>query len=178
MLGDFRRLWRKYRVNCYIITAKSSKLKTSARLDLIMLNIVTIHAIRKTLSLPKTSKTLLLSLAVSDVGVGLLSQPFYTALLVGLLQQHNPGCEAYTVFTVITYVFCMASFFKFRQIFGNSPSSQISRTCDSLACCCYGDFNMAAKSIFSFDDFMGWIQCLLSCGASPRSCFARSYSNG
>ena len=77
----------------------------------IMLNIVTIHAIRKTLSLPKTSKTLLLSLAISDVGVGLLSQPFYTALLVGLLQQRNPGCEAYTVFTVITYVFCMASFF-------------------------------------------------------------------
>ena len=38
--------------------------------------IVTIHAIRKTLSLPKTSKTLLLSLAFSDVGVGLLSQPF------------------------------------------------------------------------------------------------------
>ena len=37
----------------------------------IMLNIVTIHAMRKSLSLPKTLKTLLLSLAVSDVGVGL-----------------------------------------------------------------------------------------------------------
>ena len=36
----------------------------------IMFNIVTIHAIRKTSSLPKTLKTLLLSLAVSDVGVG------------------------------------------------------------------------------------------------------------
>ena len=35
-----------------------------------MLNIVSIHAIRKTSSLPKTLKTLLLSLAVSDVGVG------------------------------------------------------------------------------------------------------------
>ena len=41
----------------------------------IMLNIVTIHAIRKTPSLPKTLKTLLLSLAVSDVGVGFLVQP-------------------------------------------------------------------------------------------------------
>ena len=40
-----------------------------------MLNIVTIHAIRKTPSLPKTLKTLLLSLAVSDVGVGFLVQP-------------------------------------------------------------------------------------------------------
>ena len=48
----------------------------------IMLNIVTIHAITKTSSLPKTLKTLLLSLAVSDVGVGLLVQPFYTSLLV------------------------------------------------------------------------------------------------
>ena len=37
----------------------------------IMLNIVTIHAIRKTSSLPKALKTLLLSLAVSDVAVGL-----------------------------------------------------------------------------------------------------------
>ena len=36
----------------------------------IMLNIVTIYAMRKTLSLPKTLKTLLLSLAVSDIGVG------------------------------------------------------------------------------------------------------------
>ena len=36
----------------------------------IMLNIVSILAIRKTPSLPKTLKTLLLSLAVSDVGVG------------------------------------------------------------------------------------------------------------
>ena len=36
-----------------------------------MLNIVTIHAIRKTPSLSKNLKTLLLSLAVSDLGVGL-----------------------------------------------------------------------------------------------------------
>ena len=43
----------------------------------IMLNIVTIHAIRKSPSLPKTLKTLLLSLAVSDVGAGFLGQPFY-----------------------------------------------------------------------------------------------------
>ena len=129
----------------------------------IMLNILTIHAIRKTLSLPKTSKTLLLSLAVSDVGVGLLSQPFYTALLVGLLQQHSPSCKAYTVFTVITYVFCMASFF-----------GVVALSLDRFL----AEINMAAKCIFFFDDFMGCGQCLLSCGASPRSCFTRSHSNG
>ena len=46
-----------------------------------MLNCVTIHAIRKTSSLPRPLKTLLLSLAVSDLGVGLLVQPLYIALL-------------------------------------------------------------------------------------------------
>ena len=76
----------------------------------IMLNIVTIHAIRKTSSLPKTLKTLLLSLAVSDVGVGLLGQPVYISLLTKLLQQNNPGCRTYKVFAVIGYFFSAASF--------------------------------------------------------------------
>ena len=40
----------------------------------IMLNIVTLRAMRKTLSLPKTLKTLLVSLAVSDVGDGWFSE--------------------------------------------------------------------------------------------------------
>ena len=44
-----------------------------------MLNIVTIHAIRKTPSLSKNLKTLLLSLAVSDLGVGLVVQPLFVA---------------------------------------------------------------------------------------------------
>ena len=47
-----------------------------------MLNIVTIHAIRKTPSLSKNLKTLLLSLAVSDLGVGLVVQPSYVARLI------------------------------------------------------------------------------------------------
>ena len=37
----------------------------------IMLNVVTIYAMRKTSSLPNTLKKLLLNLAVTDVGVGL-----------------------------------------------------------------------------------------------------------
>ena len=48
----------------------------------IMLNVVTIHAIRKTSSLPKTLRTLILSLAVSDVFVGLMIQPFYISVLL------------------------------------------------------------------------------------------------
>ena len=77
----------------------------------IMLNIVTIHAIRKTSSLPNTLKTLLLNLAVSDIGVGVFVQPFYTSLLVKWLQQNNPGCQTYMVFVITTSSFYQASFF-------------------------------------------------------------------
>ena len=77
----------------------------------IMLNIVTIHAIKKTSSLPKTLKTLLLSLAVSDVGVGLLGQPFYTSLVVEWLHRNNPGCNTNLVFIFIVNTFSLASFF-------------------------------------------------------------------
>ena len=77
----------------------------------IMLNIVTIHAIRKTSSLPNTLKTLLLNLAVSDIGVGLFVQPFYTSLLVKWLRQNNPGCNTYMVFVITTSSFYQASFF-------------------------------------------------------------------
>ena len=58
-----------------------------------MLNSVTIQAIRKTSSLPKPLKTLLLSLAVSDLGVGLLVLPLCIALLIMKLEtnvENNP----------------------------------------------------------------------------------------
>ena len=45
----------------------------------IMLNCVTIHAIRRTPSLPQALKILLLNLAVSDLGAGLVVQPCYVA---------------------------------------------------------------------------------------------------
>ena len=45
----------------------------------IMLNSVTIYAMRRNLSMPRNLKTLLLSLAVSDLGVGLIVQPLYIA---------------------------------------------------------------------------------------------------
>ena len=47
----------------------------------IVFNSLTIQAIRKTPSLPKPLKTLLLSLAVSDVAVGLIAQPFFIVSL-------------------------------------------------------------------------------------------------
>ena len=77
----------------------------------IMLNVITMHAIRKTSSLPKTLKALLLSLAVSDFGVGVLSQPLYTSLLVKWLRKSIPSCGNYKVFLVIMLLFSLASLF-------------------------------------------------------------------
>ena len=63
-----------------------------------MLNILTIQALRKTPSLPKTLKTLLLSLAVSDLVVGLLVQLLYVAILVMNIQQNTESIAYVTVY--------------------------------------------------------------------------------
>ena len=75
-----------------------------------MLNIVTIYAIYKTSTMPKTLKTLLLSLACSDVAVGLFSQPLYTFFLFNWLRLHNPGCNTQQVRTISITLFSGASF--------------------------------------------------------------------
>ena len=76
----------------------------------IMLNIVTIHAIRKTPSLSKPLKTLLLSLAVSDLGVGLTAQPLFVAYHVMQLKQVD-NSRIYYAFLVSTNLFSYASSF-------------------------------------------------------------------
>ena len=90
-----------------------------------MLNILTIHAIRKTSSLPKPLKTLLLSIAVSDLGVGFLAQPLYIAWMVSCVTLKNILC--YTInfhYTLVLY--CCDH--KCIQILGYSSLSQISGT--------------------------------------------------
>ena len=81
----------------------------------VMLNTITILAIRKTLLLPRALKTLLLSLAVSDLGVGLLLQPLYIAVLVLELKQrreNNPSYDmTYKAFLITGNLFFYASFF-------------------------------------------------------------------
>ena len=79
----------------------------------IALNIITIQALRNTSSLPSTLKTLLLSLAVSDLGVGLLVHPLYIARLVMNTEQSSNISAyhgVYTVHLIIGYVFSNASF--------------------------------------------------------------------
>ena len=53
----------------------------------IMLNIVLIFALRRTSSLPKTLKALILSLTVSDLDIGLVVQPLYMARMLMQIQQ-------------------------------------------------------------------------------------------
>ena len=52
-----------------------------------MLNIVLIFALRRTSSLPKTLKALILSVAVSDLGIGLVAQPLYITRMIMQIQQ-------------------------------------------------------------------------------------------
>ena len=77
----------------------------------IVLNIVTIVAVRKTLFLPRTLRTLLLSLAVSDVGVGLSVHPFHISLLAKWIEKSIPSCSAHNVFLNLAYFLGTASFF-------------------------------------------------------------------
>ena len=80
-----------------------------------MLNSISIHAIRKTASLLKILKTLLLSLAVSDLGVGSLVQPLYIAHLAMELEQNAEDNPAYNhnvskTFLILANLFANASY--------------------------------------------------------------------
>ena len=96
-------LYSSYIVNCVFNAFTSYTAVT--------LNILTIHAINKTLSLPKPLKTLLLSVAVSDLGVGLLAQPLYITLMGRLLQQNKISGATITAFNFIRGLFVYTSFF-------------------------------------------------------------------
>ncbi|CAH3038128.1 unnamed protein product [Porites evermanni] len=74
----------------------------------IMLNIVAIIALRKTPSLPKPLKILLLSISASDLCVGLLVQPLYVALAV--IDERNPiFAPLARVNTIAATIFCTAT---------------------------------------------------------------------
>ena len=100
---EAEKLYSMY-IICAVINALSSY-------TTIILNSITIHAMRKPSPLAMSLKSLLMSLAVSDLGVGLVVQTFAIQLLVKWLQQDNPTCTTYTTFTVILTFFSFASFF-------------------------------------------------------------------
>ena len=78
----------------------------------IMLNIVTIHALRKTSALSKSLKAFLQSLAVSDLGVGLLGQPLNIAYLVALSRWNlSNHANLKVAWRVVLEFLCFSSFF-------------------------------------------------------------------
>ena len=79
-----------------------------------MLNIVAIYAIRKTSSLSKNLKTLLLSLAVSDLGVGLLAQPMFVAYVMDS-KQNNETNESYNAIRIPRLI--STNFFIYASLF-------------------------------------------------------------
>ena len=88
-----------------------------------ILNIVTIYAIVKTSSLSKNFKTLLLSLAVSDLGVGLLAQPMFAAHIMDSKQNNetmNNDNAIYIAFRTPTNIFIPASLFSVTALCADS----------------------------------------------------------
>ena len=79
----------------------------------LVLNIITIQALRKISSFPKPLKTLLLSLAVSDLGVGLLVHPLNIVHLVMNIEQNNNNrlyIMVYKAYLISSHLLCAASF--------------------------------------------------------------------
>ena len=79
-----------------------------------ILNVVAIYAIRKTSSLSKNLKTLLLSLAVSDLGVGLLAQPMFVAYVMDS-KQNNETNESYNAIHIACLI--PTNFFTYASLF-------------------------------------------------------------
>ena len=77
----------------------------------IILNILTIHAIRKTTLLPKPLRTLSLSLTASDVGVGLLAQPLFISMLVSWLKRSRIDPISFKGLMAVMNFFCASSLF-------------------------------------------------------------------
>ena len=76
------------------------------------LNITTILALRKTALLPKPLKTLLLSLAISDLSVGLVLQPWYVKILSTLMgSEKTPNLQTtFKEFLSTAWFLCSVSF--------------------------------------------------------------------
>ena len=91
-------------------------LNVSLSYTAIMSNIVTVHAVRKTASLSKNLKTLLLSQAVSDIGVGLVAQPLYVARMILYWSQGTENNPTY--FAIMIMHIIASNLFSFATIHG------------------------------------------------------------
>ena len=78
----------------------------------VIFNTVAILALRRTLSLSKNFKILLLNLAVADAGVGLIAQPLNLAFLIADIENHNLKYrwEINKIYQSTNNLLCVASF--------------------------------------------------------------------
>lgn len=84
-------------------------------------NFLVIHALSKASLIPPTIKTLFLSLAISDLAVGILSQPMFGVIIAVMLRrlsngQHNFALFCPTVLTVCYYFMFGLSFASFLNV--------------------------------------------------------------
>ena len=84
----------------------------------VTLNCLTIYALTKVSSLPRPLKTLLLNLAVSDLGVGLMVQPSYIATLVMEMEQKTENNPAYNI--IFKFYAFTVNLFGFASFFGGT----------------------------------------------------------
>ena len=85
----------------------------------IMLNVVTIYALRKTSALSNTLKALLLNLAVADLGIGLLGQPLEVVYLREKLRWNQASTATDRASAVVLSVFYISSLFGIMAISAN-----------------------------------------------------------
>ena len=88
-------------------------LNVSLSYTAIMSNILTIHAVRKT---SKNLKTLLLSQAISDIGVGSVVQPLYVARMILYWSQGTENNPRY--FSIMMMHITASNLFSFATIHG------------------------------------------------------------
>ena len=124
----------------------------------ITLNILTILALRKTPSLPKPMKVLLLSLAVSDLGVGLLVKPLFIALISMDMQQESSN-SVLRIFHITGIFFSYASFFgitalSLDRFLAIHLHLRYQELVTHKPCCCFGDCHLG-------DEYNPRLTCVL-----------------
>lgn len=125
-------------------------LKAFSPCTAIVLNSLAIHALIRTSSLTKPTKTLLLSLAMSDLSVGLVSQPLFIARIL-----RQSFTSVYFISLVFQTALARVSFFgvsfECGQTLGHLSSSQ----CDLwLVTCCQNSQFTLGFELFSSSSFL------------------------
>ena len=135
-----------------------------------ILNILTIYAIRKTPSLAKNLKILLLSLAVSHLGISLLAQPMYVAQLTMQWKYRNESYNAiYIAHLIPKNIFINVSLFSVMALYAERfLAIQLHHRYQELVM--YRRVIIAVISIWVFSTLSGHLLHCSSYGSPKISC--------